>query len=238
MTEIGSGAEAHLLTLQELQQLTATTARYGQAYDPEAVLRSGLVEEVAEFTWEFGTDAPIDKGSLEGELGDILWYVSEISRYRRVEPGAITNGHNLDDFQQCDAPYLIKPIVDYEGNQITFDTHPQGVLAVTALRVVDTLNPKHDDLWIPDCLRLSPDAALHDLLAVAGVIAGRQGISLSAAAMRNVAKLQSRPRNPHVIDKTIEAKLIESGRERLVVNPFIGQLIVKSYIAEASTKAK
>ena len=70
------------LTFEAYQSATAAAAQYEQAKDPEMVLRSGLIEEVIEIIDSDTEDADVQHKS--GEIGDVLWYLSEISRHKGV----------------------------------------------------------------------------------------------------------------------------------------------------------
>lgn len=242
MDILDSPAEQPAYTLAELHARTAATAQYTDAYDQDGILRSGLVEEVFEYVQEIEVDVMpdgihrrIDRYNLEGEIGDILWYVSEISRSRNLDPFSILGEKTLDAFQAEDHA-ITKPVVDADEVTLELADYPEGVLTVAALRVVDVMNPKHDKLWLPDGRRLDLGTALKDLVIAAGFIATQYDVRLSAAAEHTLIKLRDRQRKPHVIDASAPNRMLESRRDRLMLPQHIAELRLQSLIDQAGEK--
>jgi len=70
------------MTFEEYQKLAATTAIYPENYRIvyPALGLAGEAGEVAEKVKKFVRDGTLDKESLKKELGDVLWYISALSR--------------------------------------------------------------------------------------------------------------------------------------------------------------
>jgi len=224
------------LNLAKAHALTAATASYANRPDPQAILRKGLVEEVAEYAWEVAQGREADKDQIEGEIGDVLWYVSEISRFHDTPITGLETSQSFDTFQAQIDVYNVLPIVGIDATQVNIEEQPHIALAVTALRVVDVLNPKNEDLWLPTYQRASLEKALGDLLTTASFIASKHSILLSDALKHTIEKLSERKRNPHVIDEAQKNELISSMRQRLNIHPFVGRLLIKTLSAEISSE--
>lgn len=208
------------LTFGELQTLTAGTALYQSKPDPELILRRGLIEEVQEST-QLDEEASASQAlyDREGELGDVLWYVSEVSSFTGNLPQGVRPQTRLDAFQST-VDGLLVPIQDQHGEVLSPKEDAISALAITALRVVDVLNPKDKALWVGQSERASMDVVLRDLLAAVS-IAGTQekteagAIQLSAAVNHSMHKLSTRPRKPHVINEPVNKDIaISSQRGR------------------------
>lgn len=212
------------LNLADLHALTARTANYTSANDPELVLRRGLVEEIFEYTFELEQRGEPSPFELEGELGDVLWYVSEISRHEGISAATLLDDKSLDEFQATNPPLTI-PILDREGHSLEPETSPHAVLAITALRTVDVLNPKNKGLWIG--LESRPDLAttIKDLLIAVGWLATANNLTMSAAVEHTLHKLHTRTRKPHVIEEADARQAVSSGRERLSIDPLVKKLL-------------
>ena len=232
MTEAEAIFDRQHISLRELQSLTAQGASYGASPDPEGVLRSGLVEEVAEYWDEVVTNPNTAKDDLEGELGDVLWYISEISRFREESIVGLMPQQTLEDFQTSLPSSLLMPVVDTEGNTFDLSDSPAAVLAVTALRVVDSMNPKNPKLWLPGEHQLSLGEALGDLLTATAYIANLNDVALSEAVRHTHNKLSSRMRSPHVIEREVGVRPVNSLRHRLNIHPFIEQVLRESLVEE------
>lgn len=225
-------------TLADVHALTAPTAKYANKPDPQVILRKGLIEEVAEYAWEVAQGRKADEDQFESELGDVLWYVSEISQFQKTTIAGLAIGQSFDDFQaQVDVSNVL-PILGTDGVEVDAEEQPHIALAVMALRVVDVLNPKNKDLWFPSYQRPSPEKSLGDLLTITSFIASRHSILLSGALKHTIEKLSDRERKPHVIDEANKNELVASMRERLNIHPFVGTLLVTTFAAEASEETK
>jgi hypothetical protein len=100
------------------------------------------------------------------------------------------------------------------------------------LRVVDVLNPKNPNLWLPGGEQQDLPYVLCDLLAMTGRIATANGLTLSAAITHTLHKNDVRQRKPRVLTEQEQEARKASGRDRLAINPFIGQLLVAATSAE------
>jgi NTP pyrophosphatase (non-canonical NTP hydrolase) len=211
------------LSLAEVHQLTSSTARYATTVDPESVLRKGLVEETDEFLAEAKKPKP-SKPDMLSELGDVMWYVSEISRYKSISPEAIVGNRSLDEFQAAKT-HITTPIFDQRKRRLSTATEPHTTLAIAALRVVDIMNPKNQGLWFG--LDTSPElpVGLQDLTIAVGSIATQHELTLSAAIQHTMQKLRTRVRKPHVIQEAGTQSAIASDRSRLTIDPCVRMLV-------------
>lgn len=222
------------LNLVTIHALTMQTAGYEYTPDPQTILRKGLIEEVAEYAWEIAQEGEPNQNQIEGEIGDVLWYVSEISRSHNIAIEGLSVGQSLDTFQAKAGITDVIPIEGADGSHIDIEDQPHIALAVAALRVVDVMNPKNDDLWLPGLHRTSLNKALSDLLVISGFISSKHSVTFSQAIKHTVAKLQSRERKPHVIDEAQASELMTSMRQRLNIHPFVGKLLAKTVLGETA----
>jgi NTP pyrophosphatase (non-canonical NTP hydrolase) len=215
-------------TFEQLQELMAGFAAYEQFDNPQAVLRRGLIEETHEYVQEIAQDEVPDKEKLTGELGDILWYSSEIARNKSISLGGVAGVPNLAEFQQrVDTHAEISPITDAQGQILNPLTRPQEAISVLTLRLVDVLNPKTNELWLGYEHRLPIDQVLKDLLSCLALIANQNKIQLADAVAKTMGKLQTRARNPHVIDEASSKMMMSSMRGRLMIDPWVNSLFFK-----------
>lgn len=228
-----SALEEVYIDLIAAHALTAPTATYENNPDPQTTLRRGLIEETAEYVREFAIGYEVDKDQIKGEIGDVLWYLSEISRSQSSGINGLDIGRSLDEFQAEAEIDKILPIIDYDGSSIDFKQETHVALAVTALRVVDVLNPKNDDLWIPGYKRTSLSEALGDFLTTTSFIASNNSVLLSDALKHTIDKLSKRERKPHVIDEVLDGKAMISGRQRLNIHPFVGKILLKTILSDS-----
>jgi hypothetical protein len=224
----------HALDLAQVHSLTAQVANYGSLQHPEPILRKGLIEETGECIAELRADVP-SRYDLEGELGDVLWYVSEISRYRGIAPTAVLGRQSLDAFQISE-PAVATPIFDWAGRKLDSQAHPDATLALTALRVVDTMRPESNRLWLGLEAKIDLPDALKDLVSAAGWVATTNGLTLSAAVNHTITKLTHRTRRPHVIEESTTGRQTPpSGKRRLNVNALATALLVRGTTEEGTT---
>jgi len=217
------------MTFNEYADLAASSAQYMKAADPELVLRSGLIEEVAEV---LNTD-PENRDEFQKEIGDIIWYLSQIAQYKGLSLEKIANVHNdefrtLGDFQAAreEDPTLPAVYSPEEGVYGPHDT-PREFLAMGILRVIDVLNPQMDELWQGQD---RPDISiiLHEVLSILAQVTTTYDIDMQEAAALTLDKIKNRSRNPHVIDN--KEFLITSSRERITVDPRIKKLLGTSVL--------
>ncbi len=213
------------LSLGQLYGMTSVFAQYEDYPDPELLLRKGLLEESFEFleSATFYSDNHLaDTVAVEGELGDVLWYISEIARFKNIEPTPPDSAGTpvlLEDYA-IDPTALdgLTPIFDPDGNPIKPDEDDKlfESLAIATLRVVDVLNPKTDGLWVGIGVE-RPDLSktLSDLLVHVGIIANKTGLLLTNCIENTLNKLANRARIPHVVDEAQQRQSTSSGRERL-----------------------
>jgi len=217
------------LNFDQLQILASDTAKYEEAEEPEIVLRSGLIEEVYEYINLKNQGEPLSKSDLAGEIGDMLWYCSEIARQRGIRLSDAANGAgvNLDDYQASVAAYpQMSKIIDNLGREVDLRERPAEALAVAALRVADVMNPKNDELWNGYEQALELPQAIIDLLKCIAYTASSHGVKLSEAIESTLAKLRNRPRPPHVIEKAANKNLKSSMRYRLLIDPWVRALFL------------
>jgi NTP pyrophosphatase (non-canonical NTP hydrolase) len=221
------------LDFDRLQILTSGSADYETAEDPETVLRNGLVEEVHEYLQQIVKNEALDRDQLVGEVGDIVWYCSEIARHKDIRLAeAITSNPEaritLDDYQAVVAEEpIISKVIDNQGEEISFNERPQEALAVLAMRVADVMNPQNDELWNGYEHRLELPIALRDLMNCVTFIASTNEIKITEAVQNTLNKLQTRARKPHVIEKASQNDLKSSVRYRLMIDPWVRSLFFK-----------
>lgn len=214
-----------VISFDRYQSLTAPKAQYENAADPALVLRSGLIEETAEI---IDTD-PADREEMHKEIGDVLWYLSEVSRFHGLTLKEVASSEgkqyqSFDEYQDAHTPSTLH-IYDSDGNEFN-PGNDNDALAIRVLRIIDKLNPKTSELWegydeIPGL-----SIILHDTLACLSHIASEQGIRLNEAATRTLKKIYTRPRNPHVIDEANNMK--HSQRGRLKRDPWVTKLFMNT----------
>jgi NTP pyrophosphatase (non-canonical NTP hydrolase) len=194
-----------------------------QAANPELVLRSGLIEETVEVLEADVTD----RAELQKEVGDTLWYQSEVGRFRRTRLSGLiaANGapSTLNDYQAAAAFQPTLPIYTHDLRPLHTNASPQTVLAIGTLRVVDVLSPKTETLWHGYPRRPDLGTTLQSALVNLCLLATHYDISLEEAARQALEKVYNRPRKPHVVSAA--AKLTGSGRERLLQSPWMPRLL-------------
>ena len=84
----------------EYQQYTKTTAQYpgnlnGRFYYPALGLAGEVGELLNKIKKIARDDAPINKDDLKGELGDVLWYVSQLSNELGIDLNDVAS-YNLE----------------------------------------------------------------------------------------------------------------------------------------------
>ena len=216
-----------LPTLKQAQAISSEFARYENMPDPEGILRKGLVEEACETCFELSSQQPSnaqppDPEKIKGEIGDILWYLAEISRFKETPltawPSNSTNIQtiaNIADITPVWSPYNDKlPIKD---NQIIDKDSKESceyarmALAWTIARVVDVLNPKSPLLWVNGkgeyIERISLAVAMTDVLRTSYYIADTYGFSLGDAFATTIEKLKNRKRPTHVVEQNAKHRL-------------------------------
>lgn len=226
------------LTFNSLQSVTATTAKYETMHDPLGILRAGLIEETDEFLSEEHDPHWPDLQGIQGEIGDITWYAAEIARYTGETPDILAgmNDQSLRAFQRF--PTALRPLVQvFDSNDeiINFNKRWDEALAIYALRVVDVMNPKTDELWRPSGERIELQYALGDLMMCTAITATRHGVGLNDAAWHTVNKLQRRSRETHVIEQARKQDMVASYRQRLFGDRWVRSLLTDTVIANAET---
>jgi|JI10StandDraft_1071094.scaffolds.fasta_scaffold00543_14 NTP pyrophosphatase (non-canonical NTP hydrolase) len=191
-----------------------------------AMLCSGLVEETVELLEKPKTISNPFAGHAynQKEIGDNLWYIIAFEDFLREGNRSVVprSDWTLDSYQAFyKTPRL--HLQDLCGETIAPDNY-EARIAVSALRVVDSVRPKNDRLWLGVDRRQQRDLglALSDHLIALGIYASSNGIRFSQGARELAGKLSARQRKPHVVEDVVET----SGRERLmVVVPLVGQLL-------------
>lgn len=213
------------LDFDRYHAMAAPYARYCQAPDAELILRRGLLEEAYEV---LHTD-PADKDELHKETGDVLWYLDGISDQRQLKLSQLAalngqRGQTISRFQQRAMVQAAFPLYrPGDSEPILLDAQPHADLTVAILRVIDVLNPKTDALWHHYVTRPDLGPVIYNALGRLARFATVMQLSLDEAALRTLQKLESRGRQPHVIDAA--ATLTSSGRGRLTTYPIVGKLL-------------
>jgi NTP pyrophosphatase (non-canonical NTP hydrolase) len=215
------------IRFDDLPRLIAPTAAYKGSELKDAILRKGIVDEVDEIL--YAEEQAQDKAK---EVADVLWYVAAIADEEPIDLAEVTGFDTLDAFQDS-APQPRLDIAD-APEQVPLNEE----LAFRAMRVVDVLNPKTDELWAGLDGRSDLATALYDLLVVLSrQQVDSQPIRLNDAMQAKLTELYSRTRDNHnVADARGGAKEMSSARGRLVGK--IGDLASKSGVAELLSSQK
>ncbi len=223
------------IRLGDLHALTREFAFYEEKDDPLGILRRGLIEEAVECVQELAHDGPIDKDRLSGELGDILWYVSETLRHLgfAINDPKEDEQLTLDSFQQgIEVSERALPIWNDTGQVISPRTQPQEALAVSTLRLMRHMDPGIVDVWLEWAGRPAIVQAAREVLACVGIIASDNDIRLADAAHDMVQRLRTRQRRCHLIEEAAPGVVAAPSRQRVITDPRIVSLFVNQAIAE------
>jgi len=186
----------------------------------EAVVRNGMIEETFELLSPLAGEG---RTYAIKEVGDNLWYHETARKALGGDTGGPTEAVQLNCYQRHNQT-MILPIVSLSGATLNPQADRRGALAIATLRVVDTMNPKNDDLWrgVEKEHKRNAAAVLHDHLAALGSFALGEDIDFSQATKALASKHSTRRRKPHVVD----ANPTDSLRERLVpVSPWVLEMI-------------
>lgn len=185
------------LSLRRLQDHTLSTARYLDKHDPHEILRRGFIEEVHELCVELEGD---DVSKISGETGDLLWYAAEFSRHMPEDLYGIESSISLDVLHNMAGPSTdLEDVVRLRiGAE---DISQSDILTIAAFRVIDSMQPSDDTLWLPPRGRINSGLALNQFLFVLGNIAQERGVTLSGSAYQTLAKLRTRTRNTNVLER-------------------------------------
>jgi hypothetical protein len=186
-----------VLSLRRLQDHTLPTARYLDKSDPHEILRRGFIEEVHELCVELEGD---DTSKISGEMGDLLWYAAEFTRHMPDELYGEEGDIPLDVLHNMAGPSTDIEIVARERTGAE-DVSQGDILTVAAFRLLDSMQPTDDTLWITPPGRVNSAVALNQMLFILGNIAQERGITLSSSAYQTLEKLRTRTRNTNVLER-------------------------------------
>lgn len=185
------------LSLRRLRDHTLLTARYLDKPDPHEILRRGFIEEVHEVC------VAIDEGDItqiSGEMGDLLWYSAEFTRHL---PEDMYGGEG--DFPLDVLHNMVGPSTDIEAvaklRTGLEEVSQTDILTIAAFRVIDSMQPSDDSLWLSPRGRVNSAVAINQFLFVLGNVADEMGITLSGAAAQTLEKLRTRTRNTNVLER-------------------------------------
>lgn len=185
-------------------------------------IRNGLIEEAFEL---LSPEESSDRANLVKEVGDNLWFheaARGILGQQRAWPSADVQ---LNCYQRYNQE-LAMPITGPNGRLLVPRQDSRGALAVTTLRLVDTMNPKDDELWrgVTEAKIRSPEPVLRDHLAALAIFTLEHDISFTEAVQALAKKHAERQRKPHVV----ETPVTDSARGRLEpLNPWVAGMISK-----------
>ena len=196
--------EGLVLTWDDLQALTEPTASYVEFSDPDTILQHGLGSELVEVRKEIGKDPHM----LAGEIGDVIWYISEIARSREKPLSTILKWSGaIDTYQQfiSSLPFFHHRIITSSDEELDIMAEPGNAIAIYGSRVIDSMSPPLDRksiIWQGIDPEEEPnlDTTIQDLVNCLCIVASNEGISLSVAIQETLHKLEQRPRRPHVIE--------------------------------------
>ncbi|MGB4967674.1 MAG: hypothetical protein WBO35_05735 [Candidatus Saccharimonadales bacterium] len=204
----------------EFRVLRAIVADTLAADASEGMIRSGMIEETFELLSPLANE---ERNDVVKEVGDNLWYHETARKALCRDTGWPTEAVQLNCYQRYNQTMSL-PIVSPSGATLNPQTDRRGALAIATLRVVDTMNPKNDELWrgVEKEHKRNAAAVLHDHLAALGSFALGEDIDFSQATKALASKHSTRRRKPHVVD----ANPTDSLRERLVpVSPWVLEMI-------------
>ncbi len=233
MDRLSSRERSEPLSPDDYQVRAAATAYYQNFKKPLGVLEQGLADEIAEILlevygdgyWTTSAEPPerqLSLNDLEGELGDILWYGSQIVR---------VYGKNLSTFidtdmwqrQQFTGETSLGEHVSsrwYKENcyDYNFVDRPTVCLAVLVAQLNDALQPI-------DLGEASMESALQNLFEGISIAANLRNLSLRQVADSNIAKLAERSRVPHTITHIADGlpSLVERKRSLWLATPINGE---------------
>lgn len=214
------------LTFEKYASLASESAKYNDALDPELILRSGLIEETVEI---FDTD-PADRDEFQKEIGDLVWYLSQIAKLHNISLEDVANARGTNyttfsDFQkaQTTTPMLASLRTTIGASEESAMENPQDMLGVAVIRIIDTLNPQSDAIW-QDGQRPELVDVLNDALSITAKICNDNTLQLDEAAQRTLDKNKNRHREPHVIDD--KDKMTSSKRWRLNADRGVRRLLI------------
>lgn len=191
------------------QEIAAQTAYYERFADPMMVLEQGLADEVVEMLeqacgdvyWTEEEDVrenQLPPEDLKSELGDLLWYASQLLR---VEGMRFSDLINHDQWTGKAIPASTKyvdvvtqdPNAKYPHTHVKYDFATEPVICL-ALQMSELIDARFTD----SSERVNE--ALSSMLKGVTLVANLRGFTLEELAMSNVAKLATRTRKPHTIN--------------------------------------
>lgn len=192
------------------RERVANFNQYAHAADPKLLLRRGLVEEAHEIAIEKGSDV-VNKAHLTGEIGDALFYLSHIAKFH----GDIEI--DVDSAQEI-------PIYSVENGAIVRINEPMDKVLIGLLRVCDTVSPYMKQIWMNEHGetkdRHNMKSTIESAFVALRELSAANDIDLADAMQATADKLDTRDREPHVIEEDRDRAKVEamltSGRERSI----------------------
>ena len=201
MTRVITMGERHLdaVNVRQLQKHMLPTARYLDMDNPQDILRRGFAEEVEEVAAAIANGESDER--ISSEIGDVLWYAGEFARGMPDEFNDIQLELPLDIMHNMAGPST--GIEDVARRLLGKEDVPDiDLLRVAAIRLLDSMQPENDALWVSPQGRLNPGTALSQLLFIVGNLATNRGLLLSDSVKQTIQKLADRTRETGVIERT------------------------------------
>ncbi len=219
------------VSFKEYQFFFEGRADYLKSNDPERIIRSGLIEETGEV---LETD-PEDIAELSKEIGDIIFYLNASAQLSGLKFSNIFEQYGVTSLKGVQSQDLkrIIPIYSPDGERLDTQVDTTQRLIVDLLRVVDTMNPKTEQLWSHLGEKPETEEVIAGAFFSLGEYAEERGIGLNDSAKLSLKKIYSRVRNPHVIDQDRNGEMAGSVRERITLNPAIRRMRVATVINNA-----
>lgn len=189
------------------QEAASKFARYLEFENPEGVVEQGLNDEVIELLeqacgdeyWTAQTDVPENPLPLEDlreELGDLLWYLSQVLKLRGSKLSQYISAETWDQNDPDQNPllssYMVEELVESDDTH-GFKVKPATCISILNARLLDSLHPSKQ------INEADIDQAFLNLLSGIGIAGNLRGLSLREIAQANLEKLAARPREPHTI---------------------------------------
>lgn len=212
MNTVGNPEHFPMLTPDSYQFMAARTAFYEDFDNPRKVLEQGLSDEVVEMLeqvygddyWTVEKDLHenvFPKDDLKSELGDLLWYGSQLIR---LKGESLSHYIPTETWENPTPPESTKlkdtiqaahiPGYPYLSKDYDFAVQPIVCLALLSVTLNDARYLPTRDYMVDE------DTALKDIFRGITVIANLRGYSLRDIGEANIAKLAARDRKPHTID--------------------------------------
>lgn len=205
------------------QEVAAQTAYYENFADPMMILEQGLGDEVVEMLEQACGDVywtanenvpenPLPSEDLKSELGDLLWYASQLFRVKGVRLSDFISHDQWSGMAILDSTKYVDvvtqdPNAQYPLTNVKHDFATEPVICL-ALQMTELIDAR----FTGSSERVNE--SLSSMLKGVTLVANLNGFTLEEVAMANAAKLAARTRKPHTINH-IEDSLPSLARQKM-----------------------